>query len=106
MLTLEFEVKGQRLFMVQSSNPMIVSGTKGYLRIHVSFSSNWNGFKKVVSFYDNKNVEYPVELIDGYCDVPDEVTNSKVFKLRIFGKSRDSIISTSRALVRQVVYNE
>lgn len=58
---------------------------------------------KVASFYDDEDNEHAVRITDGECEVPDEVTDGKYFKIKLFGKKDNMRISTNSIIVRQVM---
>lgn len=95
-----FNVKGQRLS--NAAKNYFVSGSKGYLEAHFNFSSDWDGFNKVASFYDENNEEYPVILNENKCKIPNAVLQNEMFKVKVTGKKGDVIIPSTRVMVRQV----
>lgn len=103
MRTLSFSVKQQRL--IKSSNfAHIIAGSKGYLQCSFDFSKDWDGCTKVASFYDLDDHEYAVPIINGVCDVPDEVTDDTLIRIQVFGKRGDDfMIHTNVISFRQEV---
>lgn len=103
MRTLEFKVDKQRLTK-DGDFDHIVAGSKGYLRASFMFSEDWNNCLKVASFYDDHRNEYARPIIDGACDIPDEVTDGKIFRLRVIGKrGTDYQLTTNVLLIEQGV---
>lgn len=81
----------------------IVRGSKGYLRCRFAFcQDSWKRCNVVVVFESESNTEYAVPLNrDGVCDVPDEVTDGKHFKIRLIGVRGDYRITTNKILINQ-----
>ena len=99
--TLNFEVNRQRITKSGDFND-IVAGSKGYLHASFVFSDDWDGCAKVAAFYDIDGNEYAVLIKNDECDIPDEVTDGRKFKLRLIGvKSDDYKIQTNDVTVFQ-----
>lgn len=103
MRVLEFIVNGQ----IITKNPScdfenLVPGTKGYLYAHFTFSHEWNGAVKAVSFWRGNKECSPQLLNDGCsCAIsPDALTGSS-FGVSIIGKKGDQVIPTNRVEVKQ-----
>lgn len=63
-------------------------------------SSDWRGAKKVALF----NEAYAVAVDEALeCDVPDEVTGSKSFKVRLIGQKGTMRVTTNAVLVEQTL---
>lgn len=103
MRTLRFVVDAQKI----SPNPScdfscIVPGTAGYLKVHFSFSAEWSGMVKVAEFRKYLCDEpVSVPIINGECAVPDTVTGSKAWYVKIIGKRGDVILPTCNCKVEQ-----
>lgn len=103
MRTLKFAVNAQRI----TSDPNcdfsgIVPGTVGYLKAHFSFSPEWAGMVKVAEFRKYLCDEpVSVPIINGECAVPDTVTGSKVWYVKIIGKRGDVILPTCNCKIEQ-----
>ena len=78
--------------------PCIYGGTKGsygIYRMRFSFSSEWNGLMKKVSFYPNRMRSLAVVLTDNEIDIPSEVNQvSGSCKYVVTGLSDDKVIYT------------
>lgn len=104
MRTLKFNVKDQIL----EQDPFcdfsgLVPGTKEYVRAMFSFSSEWNGCAKVVSFWSMLGKEYsPKMLSDGIsCLIPAEALMKRAFKIQVMGKKDDLKIITNKITIQQ-----
>lgn len=99
MRTLQFKVAGQKLSK-DGDFSGLVAGTKGYLQTAYNFDREWDGCKKAAVFlrYDK---EYPVPIINGQCDVPDEITEHKRWKVYLIGERNGYRITTNEVEVRQ-----
>ena len=75
MRILQFTVSGQSL-KKEGDFSGIVAGTNGYLQTSYNFDNDWKDCKKAAIFsrYDK---DYPVPIINGRCEVPEEVTGCK-----------------------------
>lgn len=110
MRTLEFEVSQQKLKKKPGCDfSGIVAGTSGYLRAKFHFSEDWDGCKKVASFFDMENNEFCV-LLDNYnaCDIHEDALNSEFFEVTVTGAMKNpngSVrkITTNKMKVKQEV---
>ena len=102
MRVLKFKVDKQRL-KKGGDFSHIIAGSKGYLRASFDFSEDWGECKKVAAFYDSKMNEHAVAIINGECSVPDEVTDSNKFYVRVVGSGEDYRVKTGLFMVRQEV---
>ena len=104
MRTLKFNIDGQTI----ERNPdcdfeNLVPGSKGYLEVEFSFSSEWDNCVKVVEFIgaNSKDVK-SVVLINRKVYVPDVIAARRVFGLRVIGEKRNGYrITTDKIIVRQ-----
>ena len=103
MRNIDIAVHGQTLQRIKSEP--IVIGSKGYLRTVFKFSSDWNGCKKIATFFSEDNKESAIALAaDGSCSVPDEVTDGAVWYVKVTGVNRQGkMITTSKLKVRQSI---
>lgn len=94
MRTLLYKVVGQRLMPMGDHTGLII-GTEGYLQARFEFNMDWEGCKKVVSFYYNDDER--AELIDENCTcmIPAEVLTNTTFKMRVEGRKQDYRILTN-----------
>lgn len=102
MRNVEFILSGQRLSL--KNKGVLVSGTKGILQAAFTFSKEWSGFEKVVSFYDEKDTEYQVPMTNTRCVIPDEVLDGGIFKVKVTGTKGDIVLPSTRVVVRQVLH--
>lgn len=104
MRTLKFIVDDQIIRQdPQCDFSGLVPGTEGYLQAEFSFSSEWDGCVKVVSFESPFGAEYePRVLEDGKtCVIPVEALKRRVFKMRVLGKRDTFRITTDKVEVCQ-----
>ena len=104
MRTLKFIVNKQIITRDPSCDfSGLVPGTKGYLRAEFTFSSEWNGCAKVVSFLSAVGEEYkPQVLEDGKsCDIPSEALTKRAFKIQVLGKGENLVLTTNKVVVMQ-----
>ena len=102
MRTLHFTVDEQILSASDDVRD-IVRGSKGYLRCQFAFDQDsWKKCNVIVAFESDSNTEHAVSLNrDGICNVPDEVTDGKHFKIRLIGVKKQYRITTNKILVSQ-----
>ena len=100
MRRLLFSVDGQHLTK-QGDFSGITAGSKGYLKCCFGVdSSDWRGAKKVALF----NEAYAVAVDEALeCNVPDEVTGGKSFKVRLIGQKGTMRVTTNAVLVEQTL---
>ena len=104
MRLLKFKVDKQLIVQDPSCDfSGLVPGTEGYLRAEFSFSPEWAGCVKVVSFSSVTGKEYePQALKDGKsCLIPAEALVKPVFMIRVMGKKRDLQLVTNKVAVCQ-----
>lgn len=105
MRTLKFVVDGQLI----SQDPNcdftgLVPGTSGYLQAEFSFSPEWNGCAKAVTFYSILGQEYDTVILkDGKtCVIPAGALKRRSFKLKVTGRCvGKQIMTTNRVTVNQ-----
>lgn len=101
MRVLKFIVEGQSIKKDPSCDfSGIVPGSKGYLRAEFTFDSDWNGCGKAVVFenvFDKKNRP----IINGACEIPEEVLRRKMFYVKVAGKRDGFRIETNKERVIQ-----
>lgn len=75
----------------------LVPGSEGYLQARFSFSSEWNGFVKIASFYSTMGKEFePRILKDGQtCLIPADALKREKFKVGIVGKNNHNMKMTT-----------
>lgn len=79
----------------------LVPGTEGYLKAEFSFTRDWDGYVRAVSFYDGIT-EYAIALEDGKsCIIPGEVTKRPAFGIKVTGKKSNGVMITNRIIVTQ-----
>lgn len=113
MKDLHFDVNGQRLTKANEEDfKHIVAKSKGYLRCMFSFDDEWAGTKKAVLFTTSirfkpdvvQDVVQDIVRVDNVsCMVPDGVTDSNVFYVKIFGKRPGLVLQTNWIMIEQEV---
>lgn len=99
MRTIDFTVSEQRLRC--DEKPHIIAGSKGYLKARFSFSPDWKGYAKAVSFFGMDDEEHPVELRNDEAAIPDEVTDGPIIRIQVFGMKGDAKVKTNVVALRQ-----
>lgn len=104
MRTLKFIVEDQIIKPDPSCDfSGLVPGTNGYLRAEFSFSPEWNGYVRVVSFWSPLGREYPPQVLyDGLsCIIPEEALKKRKFKVQVIGKKNELRLKTNKIEVNQ-----
>ena len=96
---LSFRVVGQRIEKYSGFSGL-VKGTKGYLQAAFDCSEEWKRCKKAAVFCVGEK-DYPVPLVDGKCDIPDEVTEKANWRVKLIGKCEAYQILTDEVEVAQ-----
>lgn len=99
MRTLQFKVAGQELSK-DGDFSGLVAGTRGYLQTAYNFDSEWDGCRKAAVFV-RYGKEYPVPIVNNRCEVPEEVTEHKRWKVYLVGVKDGYRITTNEVEVRQ-----
>ena len=101
--TLKFIVNGQ----IIEKDPKcdfsnLIPGTEQYLKLEFSFSSEWNGYDKVVQFKRFRKEFSPQVLVDGKsCLIPADAANQKMFNIKVLGRKGKTKLNTNSVLVVQ-----
>lgn len=104
MRTLKFNVNNQSLTKDPNCNfDGLVPGTSDYIQAEFSFSNEWDGYLKAVSFESLLGHEYePQFLRNGRsCMIPAEALERRSFKMKIIGKKDTSKITTNKITIEQ-----
>lgn len=103
MRLLEFNVSSQCIHKDPNCDfNNLVAGTKNYLRAKFTFSDEWDGCTKAVSFWRGEK-EHAVLLTGDTCDIPPEVLTGATFRVSVTGQHDDYLLTTNKILVRQEV---
>lgn len=78
----------------------LVSGTKGYYQARFGFDREWRDYKKIAIFRTREITKY-VPIINGTCQIPDEVTDHIMYYVSVVGKLKDLSIPTTEIAIRQ-----
>lgn len=93
MNTLRFRVSGKRLYKSNSSYEyQIVKGSSNFLALRFTFSQEWDGVQKVISFNDGADYQ---AIQDSAVLVPDEILAGDSFSFSILGISGASKLATN-----------
>jgi hypothetical protein len=81
----------------------LVPGSKEYLQAVFSFSPEWDGYVKVVSFRSVLGKEYPPQVLKNgvSCIIPSEALKRRIFKIQVLGKKGLSEITTNKISIEQ-----
>ena len=104
MRTLKFIVNNQSFTKDPNCNfNGLVPGTSDYIQAEISFSPEWDGCIKVVSFESLLGREYEPQILrDGRsCMIPAEALERRSFKMKIIGKKGTSKITTNKITIEQ-----
>ena len=89
-MILKFNVKEQTISLVNTKSvPRI--GSKDYLVLQFSFSSDWENLNKFV-YLQSGDVSVPHDLVDGSVIVDEYFTEQTEFNVTLFGKSADDSV--------------
>lgn len=101
MRILNFQVDGQTLTKTGDFSN-IIRGSKGYLSCKFKFvGDEWEGCN-IAAAFENTSGEHAV-LVDneGMCNVPDEVTDSSFFRVKVAGVSAEKKLITNKVFISQ-----
>lgn len=101
MRTLQFNIEGQKL-MKEGDFSNIVRGSKGLLQCRFNFIGRDVLDSKIIAVFERDKKEYAIPVdIDGTCMVPDEITDSPCFKLKLISVRDKCKMSTDSIIIRQ-----
>lgn len=99
MRILKFRINGQKLSK-DGDFSNLVAGTKGYLKAAFNFSTEWDRCRKAAVFL-KYGEPYPVPIINGICEIPEEISGQKHWKLYLIGERDGYRIVTNSEEVYQ-----
>jgi hypothetical protein len=100
---LKFAVNGQILKMDPKCDfENIVAGSKNYLVAQFNFNSEWDQYRKVAVFINNK-IEYPVLIENNKCVIDSDALTSGWFYVYVIGQLGNERMNTNSVMVRQVL---
>lgn len=79
-------------------------GTKNYLCCKFTFSddTDWRDCILVAAFENQYGLESAALVGDDYtCTIPDDITDSKYFKIKLIGVTDEKQITTNKELISQ-----
>lgn len=80
----------------------IIPGSSGYLYAEFIFSEEWGDKLKVAEFFKTPTSKcYPKKVINGKCEIPNEILDGNLWCVRIVGKRDNIILPTNTISVRQ-----
>ena len=98
---LSFVVEGQTIKKDELCDfTGLVSGTKGYYQAKFTFDRTWKDYQKVAVFRTTAVKKY-VPIIDGICEIPDEVTKGLLYYVSVVGVMDGVSLPTTEVFVRQ-----
>lgn len=95
MRTLTYKVIGQRLIPT-GDHTGLIAGSEGYLQASFKFDNDWDGCKKVASFYYNDVEDAVVLKADDTCLLPAKALVNDIFEMRLDGRKDNYRILTNR----------
>lgn len=103
MRVLKFNVNGQILEKSKDCDfDHIVAGSKNYLKMYFSFSDELKSFRKIARFSDGEKEDY-MPIIEGFCNVPEEMLKKKYFRVGVILMNDDKYIPTTQQCIVQEV---
>lgn len=99
MRILQFRINRQKLSK-DGDFSNLVAGTKGYLKAAFNFDEDWDGRRKAAVFLKYSEA-YPVPIINGNCEIPEEISGQKNWKIYLIGERDGYRIVTNIEEVHQ-----
>lgn len=99
MLDVYYRVSEQSLKELSKPSPL-VAGTRGMLRLRFDFSSDWAGWKAGVAFRTEAG-DTTVPIVNGKCNVPDEIAAETMIKFAVVGRKDDRYVRTVDTVLKQ-----
>lgn len=96
-MILKFRVYEQTISL-QSTKSEPRQGSKDYLELQFSFSSDWNDLSKYV-YLQHGEVSVPYDLVEGSVIVDEYFTEQTEFNVTLFGKSADGSVEVPTNVV-------
>ncbi len=98
---LSFVVEGQTIKKDEQCDfTGLVSGTKGFYTAKFSFDKTWKDYQKVAVFRTTSVKKY-IPIVDGTCEIPDEVTKGLLYYVSVVGVADGVSLPTTETFVRQ-----
>ena len=71
------------------------------VEIHFSFSQDWNGYTKVIGFWDRHHEECEPQMLrdDNVCVLPADVLKDFIFYVKVYGKYGQSLRTTEKRAI-------
>ena len=92
-MILKFNVKEQTISLVNTKSvPRI--GSKDYLVLQFSFSSDWENLDKLV-YLQSGDVSQPINIVDNLVEVPEWFTEQNSFNVTLFGTDGTTEVPTN-----------
>lgn len=92
-MILKFNVKEQTISLVNTKSvPRI--GSKDYLVLQFSFSSDWENLNKLV-YLQSGDVSQPINIVDNLVEVPEWFTEQDSFNVTLFGTDGTTEVPTN-----------
>lgn len=92
-MILKFNVKEQTISLVNTKSvPRI--GSKDYLVLQFSFSSDWENLDKLV-YLQSGDVSQPINIVDNLVEVPEWFTEQDSFNVTLFGTDGTTEVPTN-----------
>ena len=102
--TLVFNVKNQIIQKEPSCDfSGLVANTSGYLKAKFVLSDAWDNCAKVAGFFSKDDQEFPPCVLDenNSCEIPSDALKYHEFKIRLYGKRDNYMITTQPITIKQ-----
>lgn len=97
-MVIQLKVFEQTLSVVNTKS-VPRKGSKDYLVLQFTFSSDWENLNKLCYLQSNK-VSQPIEVVDGLVEVPEWFTEQDSFDVTLFGKGGSQEVPTNVVSLR------
>ena len=89
----------EQTLSVVDTNSVPRKGSKDYLVLLFLFSSDWKNLNKLC-YLQCGNVSQPIDVVDGFVEVPDWFTQQDGFDVTLFGKNGNQEVPTNVVSLR------
>ncbi len=81
----------------------LTPGSEEHIKAEFVFTKDWDGFDKVVAFYNNLGRELGAKALIGSrsCYIPSAALKQSVFKIQVIGAKNDVKLRTNKVEVHQ-----
>lgn len=100
MKTIHFQADGTTLSVSQEDKAGLVAGCHGYYVAKFDLSNDWAGYAVACEFQSKDVTKYEA-LSSLQCQIPDEICDTKSYKVRIIGKNGTRRLISTKVLIEQ-----